>query len=224
MAGCGGRVHRDGWRTLGANAPASGIVDHLSDPRQRACREPTRHAHPPARHQHRTRPRAAPRRVCRGVQWATNRGAAAAVAVSSLCPGKPTDSAGSSTPGFFSWIAWVLFREVDRPNTSTDGLRLDGTPVAGWSSPVAREAHNLEVVGSNPTPAISSRPPGHPWPRRADFCAASCRGHGRLAIHGPRRVFLRGLLPQPPSDPLPPALARRSACPSQRARSDGHGT
>ena len=24
---------------------------------------------------------------------------------------------------------------------------------AGWSSPVAREAHNLEVVGSNPAPA-----------------------------------------------------------------------
>ncbi len=24
---------------------------------------------------------------------------------------------------------------------------------AGWSSPVAREAHNLEVAGSNPVPA-----------------------------------------------------------------------
>ena len=27
------------------------------------------------------------------------------------------------------------------------------TFVAGWSSPVARQAHNLKVVGSNPTPA-----------------------------------------------------------------------
>src|SRR5262245_33224365 len=27
--------------------------------------------------------------------------------------------------------------------------------VAGWSSPVAREAHNLEVAGSNPVPANS---------------------------------------------------------------------
>ena len=27
------------------------------------------------------------------------------------------------------------------------------SPVAGWSSLVAREAHNLEVVGSNPAPA-----------------------------------------------------------------------
>src|SRR6516225_11921476 len=28
-----------------------------------------------------------------------------------------------------------------------------GLIVAGWSSPVARQAHNLKVVGSNPTPA-----------------------------------------------------------------------
>ena len=27
---------------------------------------------------------------------------------------------------------------------------------AGWSSPVARQAHNLKVVGSNPTPATST--------------------------------------------------------------------
>ncbi len=29
--------------------------------------------------------------------------------------------------------------------------------VAGWSSPVAREAHNLEVAGSNPAPATLSQ-------------------------------------------------------------------
>src|SRR5215475_11096443 len=28
-------------------------------------------------------------------------------------------------------------------------------PSAGWSSPVARQAHNLKVVGSNPTPATT---------------------------------------------------------------------
>ena len=28
--------------------------------------------------------------------------------------------------------------------------------IAGWSSPVARQAHNLKVVGSNPTPATNS--------------------------------------------------------------------
>ncbi len=29
--------------------------------------------------------------------------------------------------------------------------------LAGWSSLVARQAHNLKVVGSNPTPATPSR-------------------------------------------------------------------
>src|SRR5690242_2673438 len=38
------------------------------------------------------------------------------------------------------------------PYTSTVG-RLPAFNIAGWSSPVAREAHNLEVVGSNPAPA-----------------------------------------------------------------------
>src|SRR5439155_19602891 len=28
---------------------------------------------------------------------------------------------------------------------------------AGWSSPVARQAHNLKVVGSNPAPATKSK-------------------------------------------------------------------
>jgi hypothetical protein len=27
---------------------------------------------------------------------------------------------------------------------------------AGWSSPVARQAHNLKVIGSNPIPATKS--------------------------------------------------------------------
>ena len=34
--------------------------------------------------------------------------------------------------------------------------RQTGTPVAGWSSPVARQAHNLKVTGSNPVPATKS--------------------------------------------------------------------
>src|SRR5579859_729830 len=28
---------------------------------------------------------------------------------------------------------------------------------AGWSSPVARQAHNLKVIGSNPIPATNSK-------------------------------------------------------------------
>ena len=30
--------------------------------------------------------------------------------------------------------------------------------IAGWSSPVARQAHNLKVVGSNPAPATKQTP------------------------------------------------------------------
>ena len=33
------------------------------------------------------------------------------------------------------------------------GFWLEPGTGAGWSSPVARQAHNLKVVGSNPTPA-----------------------------------------------------------------------
>ncbi len=43
-------------------------------------------------------------------------------------------------------------------------LRLLGN--AGWSSPVARQAHNLKVVGSNPTPATNNNkglPLGKPF-------------------------------------------------------------
>ena len=47
---------------------------------------------------------------------------------------------------------------------------------AGWSSPVARQAHNLKVVGSNPTPATNpselsaaEQTPGH----AGRFCVQS---------------------------------------------------
>ncbi len=37
-----------------------------------------------------------------------------------------------------------------------DGIRSTAF-VAGWSSPVARQAHNLKVGGSNPPPATSGK-------------------------------------------------------------------
>ena len=46
-----------------------------------------------------------------------------------------------------------------RPNRArfSNTLFLRERPLAaGWSSPVARQAHNLKVVGSNPTPAPKS--------------------------------------------------------------------
>src|SRR5689334_6358292 len=41
-------------------------------------------------------------------------------------------------------------------------LSLSLPPDAGWSSPVARQAHNLKVVGSNPTPATTDNSAGSP--------------------------------------------------------------
>src|SRR5437764_8872308 len=41
---------------------------------------------------------------------------------------------------------------------------------AGWSSPVARQAHNLKVVGSNPTPATN------------DPCGSLPRSHRVLRV------------------------------------------
>ena len=45
---------------------------------------------------------------------------------------------------------------LNQQSTSASPLLLEsghGFFDAGWSSPVARQAHNLKVVGSNPTPA-----------------------------------------------------------------------
>ena len=39
--------------------------------------------------------------------------------------------------------------------TFRDGITEHMALDAGWSSPVARQAHNLKVVGSNPTPATN---------------------------------------------------------------------
>ncbi len=46
--------------------------------------------------------------------------------------------------------AWRLLRLSGEAQSAAEDVEF-GT--AGWSSPVARQAHNLKVVGSNPTPA-----------------------------------------------------------------------
>ena len=48
---------------------------------------------------------------------------------------------------------------IQTPTGRIRGSRIGSFTGAGWSSPVARQAHNLKVVGSNPTPAtkISSQ-------------------------------------------------------------------
>jgi hypothetical protein len=52
--------------------------------------------------------------------------------------------------------------------------------VAGWSSPVARQAHNLKVRGSNPLPATKGNKPAAVFGR---FCMMYYRiaFYGRLA-------------------------------------------
>ena len=50
-------------------------------------------------------------------------------------------------------------RPFSRCTPPTTGLRVPLVHIgAGWSSPVARQAHNLKVVGSNPTPATNKLP------------------------------------------------------------------
>ena len=71
------------------------------------------------------------------------------------------------------------------PHRSTTSMH----HVAGWSSPVARQAHNLKVTGSNPVPATNTQtttPPQDP-PRRF-FCALTpVQGASRRPIQIPGR-------------------------------------
>ena len=74
---------------------------------------------------------------------------------------------------------------IDQIRSSPSGPRRSSSRTldtnAGWSSPVARQAHNLKVIGSNPIPATTfterassadrGAPPGAPFP----FLAAPSR-------------------------------------------------
>ncbi len=65
-----------------------------------------------------------------------------------------------SSGGTYSGV-WRAWRIDDHPICSSgDCSRRVAFTNAGWSSSVARWAHNPEVVGSNPTPATSENRPG----------------------------------------------------------------
>ena len=85
---------------------------------------------------------------------------------------------------------------------------------AGWSSPVARQAHNLKVTGSNPVPATKYKTPreknlrgvfcvgGTPCATPARKCLASCPGplkttspSTQVGRHGQQRGPEREALP-----------------------------
>ena len=50
------------------------------------------------------------------------------------------------------------------PHPPTRSPPTSPSPSAGWSSPVARQAHNLKVAGSNPAPAPKLRKPARTRP------------------------------------------------------------
>ena len=58
--------------------------------------------------------------------------------------------------------------------------------VAGWSSPVARQAHNLKVVGSNPTPATKITQSYQIIKRRSGAATRVAKLHGATLVtcHG----------------------------------------
>ena len=66
-----------------------------------------------------------------------------------------------SSPGFAGGVEQNPFAMLKMPLSSLSRrrrfcLRTNASDVgAGWSSPVARQAHNLKVAGSNPAPATN---------------------------------------------------------------------
>ena len=52
--------------------------------------------------------------------------------------------------------------------------------IAGWSSPVARQAHNLKAAGSNPAPATKFNPPAAM--SAGFFCCSTRRPFARTAL------------------------------------------
>src|SRR5579863_1955910 len=87
----------------------------------------------------------------------------------------------SSTPSMAKYRGHVPF---SAGCTSLIGMRLlhdrhnKTTLIAGWSSPVARQAHNLKVIGSNPIPATKNR-------RQASALGVTLGGVAFWVIHRP---------------------------------------
>ena len=67
-----------------------------------------------------------------------------------------------SSPGIEARARSKSFNEEPIHNVRTRAQpRGDIPSAAGWSSPVARQAHNLKVAGSNPAPATNQKPAWH---------------------------------------------------------------
>ena len=82
---------------------------------------------------------------------------------------------------------------------------------AGWSSPVARQAHNLKVAGSNPAPATNHS--GTPDRKVRGACFMRPVQALTYTISGPRRAHVRGVAGQRPGahrHAIAPACGRAS--------------
>src|SRR5206468_12726404 len=62
-------------------------------------------------------------------------------------------SSGSPLRRSHPRLDFVSLRLYTMMQTTQRAVSFSFPSCAGWSSPVAREAHNLEVLGSNPSPA-----------------------------------------------------------------------
>ncbi len=66
-----------------------------------------------------------------------------------------------SSPGFAGGVEQNPFAMFSKPLPGNRAAAFSFRPLcllmfgAGWSSPVARQAHNLKVAGSNPAPATN---------------------------------------------------------------------
>src|SRR5438309_4135331 len=93
----------------------------------------------------------------------------------------------------------MVLRLKARKSRSSPGLagppQRDGSD-AGWSSPVARQAHNLKVEGSNPSPAtIDAKSPAAERPPGFLFTSASksrARGAGLHPCFDQRAGYFLG--------------------------------
>ena len=52
---------------------------------------------------------------------------------------------------------FVVLKHPENTDTKTNNTNVNQVNNAGWSSPVARQAHNLKAAGSNPAPATKPK-------------------------------------------------------------------
>ncbi len=67
-------------------------------------------------------------------------------------------------------------------STHKEPITISKTPGAGWSSPVARQAHNLKVTGSNPVPATNPEFPKRPGKSLGAFFMSVANALRRISV------------------------------------------